>query len=235
MTDYFSEEKLAELENKLNLQFNDKGLLRRALTHKSFANENSDLNIKDNERLEFLGDSVLSLSISTYIFNKYDKYEEGKLAKIRSVIVSAPILAEKAFRLNLGNYLLLGKGEELSGGRNRDSILADTMEAILGAIYLDKDFNFAFDFIINNFKNFIFEVNNGNYIQDYKTILQEIIQKNSNNRPEYEVVKEKGPDHNKEFYVTVNFEEKELGFGKGKSKKQAEQKAAKDALQQLDK
>ncbi|MBS3810277.1 MAG: ribonuclease III [Halanaerobiales bacterium] len=235
MTEYFSEEKLTELENKLNLKFDDKGLLRRALTHKSFANENSDLNIKDNERLEFLGDSVLSLSISTYIFNKYDKYAEGELAKIRSVIVSAPILAEKAFRLNLGNYLLLGKGEELSGGRNRDSILADTMEAILGAIYLDKDFNFVFDFIINNFKNFIFEVNNGNYIQDYKTMLQEIIQKNSNNRPEYEVVKEKGPDHNKEFYVTVNFEEKELGFGKGKSKKQAEQKAAKDALQQINK
>src|SRR6056297_165771 len=235
MTEYFSEEKLTELENKLNLKFDDKGLLRRALTHKSFANENSDLNIKDNERLEFLGDSVLSLSISTYIFNKYDDYKEGKLAKIRSVIVSAPVLAEKASELNLGKFLLLGKGEELSGGRNRDSILADTMEAILGAIYLDKDFNFVFDFIINNFKNFIFEVNNGNYIQDYKTMLQEIIQKNSNNRPEYEVVKEKGPDHNKEFYVTVNFEEKELGFGKGKSKKQAEQKAVKDALRQINK
>ncbi|MCF8000729.1 MAG: ribonuclease III [Halanaerobiales bacterium] len=234
MKEYFSKEKLKELENKLNINFEDQNLLRRALTHKSFANENSDLNIKDNERLEFLGDSVLSLSISTYIFKKFDDYKEGKLAKIRSVIVSAPVLAEKAGELNLGKYLLLGKGEELSGGRNRDSILADTMEAILGAMYLDKGFDFAFDFIINNFRSFIFEVDNGNYIQDYKTMLQEVIQKNSNNRPDYEVVKEKGPDHNKEFYVAVNFEEKELGFGKGKSKKEAEQKAAQHALKQLD-
>lgn len=234
MTEHFTEIKLEELETKLNIKFNNKKLLRRALTHKSFANENADLNIKDNERLEFLGDSVLSLSISTYIFNKYDYYKEGKLAKIRSVIVSAPVLAEKANELNLGRYLLLGKGEELSGGRNRDSILADTMEAVLGAIYLDKGFDFAFEFIISNFKLFITEVDNGNYIQDYKTMLQEVIQKNSNNRPEYEVVKEKGPDHNKEFYVVVNFENKELGFGKGKSKKEAEQEAAKHALKQLD-
>lgn len=235
MTDYFSEKKLEKLESKLNLEFSNKKLLLRALTHKSFANENAELNIKDNERLEFLGDSVLSLSISTYIFNKYDNYKEGKLAKIRSVIVSAPVLAEKALELNLGEFLLLGKGEELSGGRSRDSILADTMEAILGAMYLDKGFDFAFDFIISNFKSFITEVDNGNYIQDYKTMLQEVIQKNSNDRPEYEVVKEKGPDHNKEFFVVVNFEDKELGFGKGKSKKEAEQEAAKNALKQLDK
>jgi len=235
MTDYFSEKKLKKLEAKLNLEFSNKKLLLRALTHKSFANENAELNIKDNERLEFLGDSVLSLSISTYIFNKYDNYKEGKLAKIRSVIVSAPVLAEKALELNLGEFLLLGKGEELSGGRSRDSILADTMEAILGAMYLDKGFDFAFDFIISNFKSFITEVDNGNYIQDYKTMLQEVIQKNSNDRPEYEVVKEKGPDHNKEFFVVVNFEDKELGFGKGKSKKEAEQEAAKNALKQLDK
>ncbi len=235
MTEYYSVDKLVELESKLNIKFSNKKLLRRALTHKSFANENAELQIKDNERLEFLGDSVLSLSISTYIFNKYDDYKEGKLAKIRSVIVSAPVLAEKASELNLGKFLLLGKGEELSGGRNRDSILADTMEAILGAIYLDKGFDFAFEFIINNFKSFIYEVDNGNYIQDYKTMLQEVIQKNSNDRPEYEVVKEKGPDHNKEFYVVVNFEKRELGFGKGKSKKEAEQEAAKHALKQLDK
>lgn len=234
MTDFFAELRLKELENKLNLTFENRKLLRRALTHKSFANENSNLNIKDNERLEFLGDSVLSLSISTYIFNKYDVYREGKLAKIRSVIVSAPVLAEKADDLNLGNYLLLGKGEELSGGRNRDSILADTMEAVLGAIYLDKGFDYAFDFIISNFKSIITEVDKGNYIQDYKTMLQEVIQKDSNDRPEYKVVKEKGPDHNKKFYVVVNFNKKELGFGKGKSKKEAEQEAAKHALNQLD-
>src|SRR6056297_865753 len=234
MTEYFSKNKLKELESKLDIKFSNKKLLLRALTHKSFANENSELQIKDNERLEFLGDSVLSLSISTYIFNKYDNYKEGKLAKIRSVIVSAPVLAEKALDLNLGRYLLLGKGEELSGGRSRDSILADTMEAILGAIYLDKCFDFSFEFIIYNFKSFIFEVDNGNYIQDYKTMLHEVIQKNSNDSPENEVVKEKGPDHNKEFYVVVYFENKELGFGKGKSKKEAEQVAAKHALEQLE-
>ncbi|MCF8008848.1 MAG: ribonuclease III [Halanaerobiales bacterium] len=234
MVEKLTEKKVAELEDKLNIKFDNKRLIIRALTHKSFANENTDLKIKDNERLEFLGDSVLSLSISTYIFNKYDNYKEGKLAKIRSVIVSAPVLAEKASDLNLGKYLLLGKGEELSGGRNRDSILADTMEAILGAIYLDKGFDFVFEFIINSFKHYIFEVDNGNYIQDYKTMLQEVIQKNSNERPVYEVVKEKGPDHDKKFYVVVFFNEKELGFGKGKSKKEAEQEAAKHALEQLD-
>src|SRR6056297_4345197 len=105
MTEFFSEEKIKELENKLNLKFDDKGLLRRALTHKSFANENANLNIKDNERLEFLGDSVLSLSISTYIFKEYNDYKEGRLAKIRSVIVSAPVLAEKASQFNLGEHL----------------------------------------------------------------------------------------------------------------------------------
>src|SRR6056297_1989891 len=127
MDQLFNQKKIEEFENALDLNFDDKILVQRALTHKSFPNENKELNLKDNERLEFLGDSVLSLTISTHIFNKFSGYPEGKLAKMRAVIVSAPILAKKAREINIGEYLFLGNGEELTGGRDRDSILADAM------------------------------------------------------------------------------------------------------------
>ena len=234
MKKLFNKSKVKEFEKSLNLDFNDKTLVQRALTHKSYPNENRRLNLKDNERLEFLGDSVLSLSVSTYIFNKFSNLPEGELAKMRAVIVSA-ILAEVAKRIELGQFLFLGKGEEMTGGRERDSILADTMEGIFGALYLDQGFTAAADFILELLKVDIINVAEGNHIQDYKTMLQEVIQENGSHRPEYEVVDEEGPDHNKTFIVAVKLKEDSLGSGQGSSKKEAEQEAAKVALDKLNK
>jgi len=233
MPSLYDEGKINEVEEVLNISFSNKFLLERALTHKSFPNENKELNMKDNERLEFLGDSVLSLTVSTYIFKKFSEYPEGKLAKMRSVIVSEPILAKIAREINIGKYMLLGKGEELTGGRDRESILADAMEAIYGAVYMDKDFMYAAKFILGILKNVINAVENGQYLKDYKTMLQELIQKDNLKRPEYKVIDEKGPDHNKIFTIKVDFDGEKLGKGKGASKKEAEQKAAKEALKKL--
>ncbi len=225
---------IAGLESSLGVKFNQKSLLTRAVTHKSYSNENRNLNLKNNERLEFLGDSVLSLSVSTHIFKEFPDYPEGELAKMRAVIVSAPVLAEKARELNLGQYLLLGKGEEMTGGRDRDSILADAMEAIFGAIYLDSDFTIAARFVLKVLANDIKAVEEGKHIKDYKTMLQEVVQQESIERPDYEVIEEKGPDHNKVFTVMASHEGRDLGQGTGYSKKEAEQMAAKVALKNLD-
>ncbi|NLM97049.1 MAG: ribonuclease III [Halanaerobiaceae bacterium] len=233
MVSLCTEKLLQELEKKINIEFSDKKILQRALTHKSFSNENSNLKLRDNERLEFLGDSVLSIVISTYIFDNFPDYPEGELAKMRSVIVSEPILAKIAREINLGKYLLLGRGEELSGGRNRDSILSDAMEALIAAIYLEKGIDKAREFIISLFEENIKEVEKGKYIHDYKTILQELIQKKSTDRPVYVVIDEKGPDHNKEFTVEVRHGDRKLGTGSGNSKKEAEQNAARVALETL--
>ena len=234
MVSYYSDKMLKELESILEIDFNNKKLLIRAITHKSFPNENPNLNIKNNERMEFLGDAVLDLSISSYLFNEFPDYPEGKLAKMKAILVSAPILADIAKKINLNKFLLLGKGEEMTGGRERDSILADAMEGIIAAIYLDRGLDKADNFIINNFKSDIEKVVTGDHIRDFKTLLQETIQKNSNKRPEYSVDDEKGPDHNKTFIVRVEFDLDILGFGKGSSKKDAEQKAAEAALKNLD-
>jgi ribonuclease III len=233
MSKLISKSNLCKLENTIKIKFKDKLLLQTSVTHKSFANENRNLNIKNNERLEFLGDSVLSLTISSFIFQHFPEDDEGILAKIRSVVVSTPVLAEKSRTLNLGDYLLLGKGEELTGGRERESILADTMEAIIGAIYLDRGFKIASKFIINLFVKDIDAVKKGKHIKDYKTILQEIIQQNSNEYPIYSIIDEEGPDHNKTFLVEVEYMNKVLGSGRGSSKKEAEQKAARVALNNL--
>lgn len=224
---------LEGLQKKLKVSLNDQTLFQRALIHKSFRYENIELNLKDNERLEFLGDSVLSIIISTYIFHNFPDYPEGELAKMRSVIVSEPILALKARSLGLGEFLFLGKGEEITGGRKRDSLLADTMEAIFGCVYLDQGFKYTNDFIINLFADIIAEVEKGNYILDFKTRLQEMLQKNSDQRPEYSVIKETGPDHNKLFTIEAKYNQESLGRGEGSSKKEAEQKAARAALKKL--
>jgi len=233
MVDSKYQDKLTELQNKIDIYFNDLALLRKSLTHKSFANENRNLGLKDNERLEFLGDSVLDIVISEYMFNRYPDYQEGELAKMRAVLVSAPILADKAKELNLGKYLLLGKGEVMTGGRNRSSILADAFEALVGSIYLDNSLDTARSFILRLMKEDIETVEAGEHIQDYKTALQEKIQKASNSRPEYYVINEEGPDHSKEFTIQVKFNDKSLGQGSGSSKKEAQQEAAKNALKKL--
>ncbi len=235
MPRFYDESVINSLEEIININFKDKLLLQRAVIHKSFANENSELSLRDNERLEFLGDSVLSIAISTFIFHNFPDYPEGELAKMRAVIVSTPILASKARESGFGRYLFLGKGEEATGGRKRESILADTMEAIIGAVYLDQGFSTAMDFIINHFKDIINAVEKGEYIQDYKTVLQEIIQQNGIAGPEYLVIDESGPDHNKIFRIQVKNKDRILGSGSGSSKKEAEQEAARKALKNLGK
>ncbi len=233
MNELLEDVSLAKLEKKLDLVFADNQLLLSAVTHKSFPNENQDLQLEDNERLEFLGDSVLSLSISTYLYQNLPQAPEGKLAKMRAILVSADTLARKAREIDLSEHLLLGKGEEMTGGRERDSILADTFEALLGAIYLEHGFAVVDNFIIDFFDQDINNVKEGNYVRDFKTLLQEIVQQDSLERPEYIVVSEVGPDHDKSFEVEVCLSQKSLGKGKGSSKKEAEQLAARQALKNL--
>lgn len=233
MASLYRPELIKQFEEQLNIKFGNSLLLQRALTHKSFANENPELNLRDNERLEFLGDSVLSLVISTYIFTHFPEYPEGELARMRAVIVSEPVLAMLSREIGVGNFLLLSRGEELSGGRKRDSILADAMEALIGALYLDKGFARVQSFLVPLFKKVITDVKEGRYIQDYKTLLQELLQKDSNGTPEYIVVGESGPDHNKTFQVSVTYKNKIMGKGQGSSKKEAEQEAARSALKKM--
>ncbi|MBS4536081.1 ribonuclease III [Clostridium sp. D2Q-14] len=228
-------DKLVEFENIINYKFNDTKLLNRALTHSSFANEYKKRDLKYNERLEFLGDSVLGLVISDYIFNKYESYPEGELTKIRALVVCEASLAESARKLKIGEFLLLGKGEEATGGRTRTSILSDAFEAIIGAIYIDGGISVSRRFILGNLLETIEDAVNGELLLDYKTELQELIQKDNKYPIEYKVIKEEGPDHNKSFFVEVLNDNRVLGKGKGTSKKEAEQAAAKVALKRVEK
>jgi len=230
MEDIMLKAGIYQLEEKLKIEFNDKSLLLKAITHKSFPNENPDLSLNNNERLEFLGDSVLGLSIATKIFENYGEMPEGGLAKMRAILVSSVTLARKARDIELSDHLLLGRGEEMTGGRKRDSILADALEAIFGAIYLDQGFEKAKRFINDFFDEDIELVKTGEYNKDFKTVLQEYVQQNSDKRPEYKIIEEFGPDHNKEFKMEVLLDGERLGKGSGSTKKGAEQKAAKSAL-----
>ena len=221
-----------ELEKRIRYSFKDTSLLVTALTHSSYANESRD-KISDNERLEFLGDSVLGLVIADYLYGMFDQYREGNLTKIRASIVSEGSLAEIARSIELGEFLYLGKGESNTGGRNRDSILADAVEALIGAVYLEAGLEQAKEVIISLFTPVIKKSYEGKGFQDYKTQLQEVLQKFSDKEINYQVIKEKGPDHNKEFVVEVHHNGQAIGTGKGKSKKEAEQQAAKEALEKI--
>lgn len=226
-------EELSRIQSKTNYKFNKLELLNRALTHSSYANEHKKNSIKYNERLEFLGDSVLGIVISDYLFNQYPQFPEGELTKFRAIIVCENSLANVSRKINLGMYLLLGKGEEATGGRERASILADAFEALIGAIYLDGGINCAKQFILTNLKLTINNAISGRLFTDFKTELQEYLQKSNDSKIEYKVFKEEGPDHNKTFYVHVEYTNKILGKGIGKSKKEAEQNAAKAALEKV--
>jgi len=234
MSSILDKNSVQNLEKKLNITFDKKQLLETALIHKSFKNENKEITAKDNERLEFLGDSVLNLAVTDFLFKNYSGYTEGELAKIKAVVVSEDILKLKAEKLNLGKFILMGRGEELTGGRSRKSILADTLEAILGAIYLDKNFKFIKEFIQSLFKSNIINIIKSEQVGDYKTIFQELVQKD-NKRPVYEVIDKKGPEHDLSFKVEVKVDNKTLGLGEGPSKKEAEQEAAREALKKLNK
>ncbi|HHV27205.1 ribonuclease III [Anaerosalibacter bizertensis] len=222
---------MCQLQNELNFIFKDITLLNGALTHSSYANEHRKTNMIHNERLEFLGDSVLNLAVSDYIYKKYPYYPEGNLTKIRATVVCESALALIAKKIKLGDYLLLGKGEEATGGRNRDSILADALEALIGAMYLDKGFRDVQRFVIRLLEKEIIEASKkGELFIDYKTKLQETLQRNRKASIEYKIVKEEGPDHDKKFHILALIDKEEFGRGYGRSKKEAEQRAAKEVL-----
>lgn len=228
-------QQLKELQSIISVEFNDIAILNQALTHTSYAYELNGTNGQcHNERLEFLGDAVLGLIVSEYIYKKYPNYMEGDLAKIRAKVVSAPILAKLSKHLDIGKYLLLGKGEEATGGRTRYSILSDTYEAIIGAIYLDSGLESARFFILRQFEEEIEKISSNVRVQDYKTDFQEYIQKKFKILPHYKVINRQGPDHNRIFEIAVLVKGERWGLGKGRSKKEAEQKAAFSALQQVE-
>ena len=226
---------LEEIQEKIGYQFKDKNLLNWSLTHSSYANEYKKQKIVYNERLEFLGDSILGLVVSEYIYINYPKYPEGELTKLRATVVCEPSLSFLATNLELGRYLMLGKGEEATGGRERVSILADAFEALIGAIYLDGSMENASRFVLEHLKPVIEDAVNGiELFIDYKTQLQEILQKKNKGNISYKVVKEDGPDHDKVFHTEVYSKERVIGVGAGKSKKDAEQNAARSALERMD-
>lgn len=223
--------RLNKLQENLEYGFKDIELLETALTHSSYANENGLHPSKSNERLEFLGDTVINLVVSEYLYNKYPFYPEGELTKIRAKVVCESSLALAARKIKLGEFLLLGKGEEATGGRTRDSILADASEAIAGAVFLDSDYDTAKRFLVSRFETDIVRaVAKGNLFIDYKTQLQEKLQKITKEKLSYAVVREEGPDHNKIFYVDVFLGSDVIGSGFGRNKKEAEQLSAKEAL-----
>ncbi|MBE6068251.1 ribonuclease-3 [Clostridium pascui] len=219
---------LKTLQRKLKVIFKDERLLDVAVTHSSYANQKK--NIGYNERLEFLGDSVLQLIITEYLFKNYKNKSEGELSRKRSLIVCENSLFEVAQKWELGQYINMSKGEELTGGRDRISILADCVEAVIAAIYLDKGIEVIKEFVIRNFFNIIEKAMKDEIILDYKTKLQEKLQERGDVEIIYDLLKYEGPPHRRKFYTQVKLNDKILGHGSGYSKKQAEQNAAKEAI-----
>ncbi len=216
-------------QEHFNIHFNNPTLLYQAFTHSSYVNEHRRKFFTDNERLEFLGDAVLELSVSQYLFQQYALMSEGQLTKLRAAIVCEPSLVVFANELGFGKYVLLGKGEELTGGRERPALLADVFEAFVGALYLDQGLEEVVQFL----EKVVFpkiETGAFSHVMDYKSQLQEVVQQKNNGTLSYEIVEEKGPAHNRTFVSRVLLNTKELGIGKGRSKKEAEQQAARIAI-----
>lgn len=218
---------MEQLQNNLGYQFKNPALLSRALTHSSYANERH-VDTGDNERLEFLGDSVLGFITAEYLFANHRDFPEGELTKLRAYAVCEKSLFSYAEEIGLGNYLKLGKGEERTGGRTRPSVLSDAFEAVIAAIYLDGGMDEAKKFVLRFVVPY---VEAKPTFKDYKTMLQEVVQKNQGETLEYVLVSETGPDHDKCFTVEVHLNSNVLGRGIGGSKKKAEQNAAKEALE----
>jgi ribonuclease III len=224
--------KFKAFQERLGVQFHDEGLLIQAFTHSSYVNEHRKKPHEDNERLEFLGDAVLELTISKFLFNKFPIMSEGELTKMRAAIVCEPSLVTFANELKFGELVLLGKGEEMTGGRERPALLADVFEAFIGALYLDHGLE-----VVNQFldKTVIPKINAGafSHVMDFKSQLQELVQRDGTGAIEYKVLQEKGPAHSREFVSRVSLNGDELGIGTGRSKKEAEQHAAEIALIKL--
>jgi len=223
---------LKSLSERMGVEFFDLSLLNEALTHASFANE-SKQSIKNSERMEFLGDAVLELAASTYLFNHFPLLPEGELTRIRAGIVCSNTLARLADRLGLGGCLLLGHGEEQGGGRSRTSNLEDAFEAVIGAVYIDQGWETAEAYVLRQLEGEFKAVGAGERLRDYKTLLQELVQKDADGRIDYELLREFGPDHQKTFDFAVKVNGKVMGHGRGHSKKEAAQRAAREALAKL--
>lgn len=224
----------SNLEKTVNIQFKDRELLRNVFIHRSYLNEHKNSNLASNERLEFLGDSVLSLITSVYLFKNYPHLKEGDYTEIKSAIVKMDSLAEASKKIGLNNYLLLSKGEERGAGRTNNNILADCFEALIAGIFLDKNFEAAYTFVVD----FLFKdkldylLKNDLYLSS-KSKFQEIIQSKYKKTPVYKVLDEKGPEHKRIFKIGVYFNNKMLGVGIAPSKKEAEEEAAKKAFENL--
>lgn len=221
------EKELDNLENEIGYQFKDKSLLKQALTHSSFSNEQKIRKRKNYERIEFLGDAVLELVSSDYFYRTYPEETEGNLTKMRAAAVCEQALAITARQLKLGSYMIFGKGEEANGGRERESIIADAVEAVIGAIYLDASLEEAKKFIYRFVLN---DLDHKRLFYDAKSILQEHIQETKAGELVYELIREEGPEHDKLFVVEARLNDVTIGSGEGKSKKTAQQHAAYDAL-----
>lgn len=221
---------LKEFEQKIGYNFKNRELLKNALTHTSYANEHV---IKSNEKLEFLGDAILEFVTSEYIYKNYFRLKEGEMTKVRATVVCEKSLYKVACKHNFSDFLILGKSEIISGGNKRPAILADSVEAVIAAIYIDGGLEPSKKFIIENLKDEIENATKNVGKKDYKTVLQEELQKNGDVHIEYKILKETGPDHDKTFETQVSLNGKVLAQGKGKSKKEAEMQAAKIALENL--
>ncbi len=220
-----------EFEKVIGITFNEKIYLETALTHSSYANQHK--NMKYNEKLEFLGDAVLQLCITEYIFKNYTDKTEGELTKLRALIVCEASLHQVALAWKLGKYIRMSKGEEITGGRERASLLADCVEAVIAAVYLDQGMDMAKKFVVDNFTQLMEMALKNEIILDYKTNLQEILQENGEIEIKYEMLKFEGPPHRRKFYSRVVIDNMTMGRGEGYSKKESEQLAAKDALEKF--
>ncbi len=229
----YEKSNISTLEKRINYIFKDKNTVLTAITHSSYANEKKARKLKYNERIEFLGDSVLGLTISEHLYKMYPELPEGELTVTRSKIVCESSLSKCATDIGLGELLLLGRGEELSGGRTKSSILSDAYESLIGAIYIDGGLEVAKEFILKHMDDIIKSSTQGKLFYDYKTQLQEKIQQKGEQQITYTVVDEKGPDHNKIFMTQIKINGLVCGQGSGRSKKESEQSAAKDALDKL--
>ncbi|PIQ79135.1 ribonuclease III [Candidatus Peregrinibacteria bacterium CG11_big_fil_rev_8_21_14_0_20_41_10] len=223
-----------ELEKKIGITFNKQELYLCCFTHRSYVNESEEKEpVADNERLEYLGDAVLEMTTTDHLFNNYPEQQEGELTALRAALVKGEHLAEVAHKLDLGKYLRLSKGEEASGGRQKNYILANTVEALIGAIYIDQGYNVAKKFIEENILNNLDQLVSEGAHRDAKSLLQEFSQEKFGVTPHYVVLKEVGPDHDKIFTMSANIGEREIATGTGSSKQKAEQSAASAALQEI--
>lgn len=223
---------LEQLMEKIEYQFNDSSILLNALTHTSYINEKGSKMDSDNERLEFLGDAVLELVSTDYLFNHYSDMSEGEMTKLRASLVCEPALSMDAKAFGLADYIYLGKGEDSTGGRKKDSIVSDAFEAVIGAIYLDGGLNKAKEFI----ERFVLDdIDNKKYFYDSKTVLQQRVDQLGDAKLDYEIVKSEGPDHDKTFFAVVKLNDEVIGEGVGHTKKRAQMQAALNALNNMNK